>query len=143
MKKRLIVTPERCIGCRTCELSCAFVHAKGVEHLGKSRVNVYTLKPERHMPVLCLQCEEAACQKVCPTEALQRNPWTMAIEVIEEKCIRCRMCTVACPFGNITMEPASGTAAKCDLCKGQPACARFCPTRALEYATESQELEVR
>jgi Fe-S-cluster-containing hydrogenase component 2 len=45
------------------------------------------------------------------------------------------------------MDPATQTAAKCDLCKGEPACARFCPSKALEYATESQpqfdEVEVR
>jgi Fe-S-cluster-containing hydrogenase component 2 len=28
MKKRLIVTPDRCIGCRSCEIACSFVHTE-------------------------------------------------------------------------------------------------------------------
>ena len=81
MKKRLIVTPDRCIGCRTCELSCAFIHAKDPRTLAKSRVTVYSFSEEKHAPVLCLQCEEAACVKVCPTGTLQRNERTLAIDV--------------------------------------------------------------
>jgi Fe-S-cluster-containing hydrogenase component 2 len=133
MKKRLIVTPDRCIGCKTCELACAFRHAKDLKSIGKSRVTVYSPAPEKHMAILCLQCEDAACMKVCPTEALVRNESTLAVDVIDEKCIRCGVCTLACPFGNISMDIDNGVAVKCDLCKGQPACARFCPTLALEF----------
>ena len=135
MKKRLIVTPSRCIGCRTCELACAFSHAKDVRNLGKSRVNVFTVAPGKHIPLLCLQCEEAACRKVCPTEAIVRNEERGTVEVIEERCIKCGMCTLACPFGNIFTDPGTEMVVKCDLCQGQPACARFCPTQTLEFTS--------
>lgn len=144
MTKRLFVTPDRCIGCKSCELACAFVHAPRPGATALTRIRVYTMTAERHMPVTCLQCQEAACVKVCPTGALVRNPATGAIEVATERCILCTMCTVACPFGNIHVDAAAhegpagkhGTIVKCDLCEGDPACAKFCPTAALEWTAQ-------
>jgi len=130
--KRLRVTPERCIGCRTCELACAFSHVNDGRP-GMSRVTVFETGPEVHLPVLCLQCEEAACIKVCPTAALVRNDKTGAVELTEERCVRCKMCLSACPFGNIHWDEPRQYPVKCDVCKGEPMCAMFCPTKALEY----------
>ncbi len=139
--KRLFVTPGRCIGCRGCEIACAFAHPvrrpgghRPSDQPGKSRIRTFPMSAERHVPVVCLQCEEAACQAVCPTGALQRNEASGAIEVLTERCVRCMMCVVACPFGNVHDEPAMREIVKCDLCGGDPACAKFCPTAALEYA---------
>jgi Fe-S-cluster-containing hydrogenase component 2 len=42
---------------------------------------------------------------------------------------------IACPFGTIFFDPPSGVAAKCDLCAGDPACAKACPTGAIEAAS--------
>ena len=45
------------------------------------------------------------------------------------------MCMIACPFGAISVDPLSSKVVKCDLCVGEPACADFCPTNAIEYVT--------
>jgi carbon-monoxide dehydrogenase iron sulfur subunit len=135
-KKRLIVTPSRCIGCRSCELACSFVHAKSLNQPALPRVRTFSFTEEHHLVVLCLQCEEAACMTVCPTGALSRNKATGAVEVDHEKCIRCLACTLACPFGNIYVDPQVDEIVKCDVCKGKPACVLFCPTKTLEYAEE-------
>lgn len=138
MDRLLVVTPPRCIGCRTCELACAFAHGSSGQ-LGSARVRVYPAGPERHVPILCLQCSEAACVRVCPTGALRRNAETGAVELEAARCIRCRLCVVACPFGNLHVAPgASDSIVKCDLCGGDPACAKFCPTRALEMVSLQQ-----
>jgi len=134
--KRLIVTPFRCIGCRSCELACAFVHAKIPSEPALPRVRTFTFAEDSHMVILCLQCEDAACQKVCPTNALVRSEVTGAIEAITERCIRCMACTIACPFGNIYLDTQTNDIVKCNVCKGRPACVLFCPTKALEYETE-------
>lgn len=42
---------------------------------------------------------------------------------------------IACPFGAISVDPLTGKIAKCDLCAGNPACADWCPTGAIEYVT--------
>ena len=132
MSKMLTVTPSRCIGCRTCEVACAFRHAEaGVP--GRSRVQVRTLAKEVWVPILCMQCDDAACVKACPVCALWRNPVTGAVDVQADRCVRCNACVPACPFGNMTVETPAKAVIKCDVCGGDPACAQFCPTRALEY----------
>ena len=134
VKKQLFVTPNRCTACRNCEVACSFVHTVNPVALARPRVRVYALSETKNTVNLCLQCEEAACQKVCPVEALIRNEKTGAIEVNLQRCIRCMMCTIACPFGNIYLDEEASEIIKCDLCHGDPACAKFCPTLALEYA---------
>ena len=52
--KRLYVTPGKCIGCRTCELSCTFVHSTEGGKLRRSRVKVHDTGDETFIPVLCL-----------------------------------------------------------------------------------------
>jgi Fe-S-cluster-containing hydrogenase component 2 len=42
-------------------------------------------------------------------------------------------CVTACPFGNMHADEMGKAVVKCDLCKGAPKCALFCPTKTLEY----------
>lgn len=71
--------------------------------------------------------------KACDTGALVRNVETGAIEVNADRCIGCGLCEIACPFGHMHFNLQTGKSEKCDLCGGDPACARFCPHGALEY----------
>ncbi|HUU03797.1 MAG TPA: 4Fe-4S dicluster domain-containing protein [Myxococcota bacterium] len=130
--KTLVVKPTKCVGCRTCEVACTFAHSSA-GWLGHSRIKVHAVAPERFVQITCMQCIKAACIKVCPTEALVRNPGTRAVELIEERCIGCGLCEVACPFGHMFFSAETRRPIKCDLCGGQPACAMFCPHGALEW----------
>ena len=130
-KTTYVVIPKNCTGCRTCELACSMVKGNGGT-LGPSRITIFPTGPERYMQMTCLQCVEAACIKVCPTDALVRNEETGAVEVKADLCIGCALCETACPFGHIQFDQAAGIPLKCDLCSGSPACARFCPHQALE-----------
>jgi Fe-S-cluster-containing hydrogenase component 2 len=133
MMYRLHVKPQRCIGCRTCELACAFSHPVEGVGIGKSRVSTLDEGDEVFVPLLCLQCENAACVQACPVGALVRNAKTGAVDVREDVCVRCMACVPACPFGNMHADDMKRTVFKCDVCKGTPKCAMFCPTKALEY----------
>lgn len=139
MKYRLHVTPERCIGCRTCEMACAFSHPLEDGGLGHARLSVLDRGPREEgtehvfVPLLCLQCETAACIRACPVQALVRNFETGAVEIVEERCVRCYQCVPACPFGNMHVDERHAFVYKCDLCGGEPKCALFCPTKTLEY----------
>ncbi|MCP4601807.1 MAG: 4Fe-4S dicluster domain-containing protein [Proteobacteria bacterium] len=131
MQKTYVVIPRNCTGCRTCELACSMV--KGTDGvLGHTRIHVYPIEKDQNMQMTCLQCVDAACKKVCPTNALQRNDETGAIEVVDDLCVGCALCEAACPFGHIYFDRDISLPLKCDLCGGSPACARFCPDRALE-----------
>ena len=56
-----------------------------------------------------------------------------------DKCVKCMACVAACPFGCSLHDSVHHLVVKCDLCGGDPACAHFCPTKALEY----RPIEVR
>jgi Fe-S-cluster-containing hydrogenase component 2 len=66
-------------------------------------------------------------------EALSRNPVTNAVEVDDDICVGCKVCTIACPFGTINYNKDTGKVIKCDLCGGDPQCAEVCPTDAITY----------
>ncbi len=135
MNLRLVIQPQHCIGCRACEMACAFTH--GTE--GKpaaSRCVTVTLdaKAEDYVPMMCLQCDHAACVASCPSGAISRNEDNQVVYVDQQKCIRCMACTVACPFGNMHFDPTQHKIHKCDLCADcgdYPRCAMFCPTKCL------------
>ena len=58
---------------------------------------------------------------------------TGAKVVLEDLCVGCKVCTVACPFGTVNYVAKTGKVQKCDLCAGDPACAKACPTGAITY----------
>ena len=68
--KQLLIKPEKCIGCRTCELVCSFGHHN---EFNPKMANVKVFEYEQAavaIPMMCLQCDEAACMKVCPGGAI-------------------------------------------------------------------------
>lgn len=134
MPQRLVVQPQYCIGCRACEMACAFTHGQQGQP-GKSRCMTLTMAvKDEYVPMLCLQCDNAACVQVCPVFAISRNEQTGVVLVDMDKCMLCMACTVACPFGNMHFDAPNRAVVKCDLCAGygdNPRCAMFCPTKCL------------
>lgn len=134
MNQRIIIKPQRCVGCRTCEKTCAAAHELG----GNSCCQTITLSPDEHVPMLCLQCEDAACAQSCPVAAIKLDEITRVVQIETERCIRCQACTVACPFGNIRYAAPLRQIHKCDLCASlgadKPKCVLTCPSSCLSLA---------
>jgi len=133
VKKFLVIDPEKCTGCRICELVCSFHHTK---EFNPKRARIAVLRNEEtgiNIPMVCQQCEVPLCQEACPTGATHRDEKTGALLIDEEKCIGCRMCIYACPFGGPSIDPLTMMTIKCDLCGGEPRCVEYCPRRAVEY----------
>ncbi|MBE4856619.1 4Fe-4S dicluster domain-containing protein [Enterobacter cloacae complex sp. P40RS] len=134
MNRFILADPEKCIGCRTCEVACMMSHqdAAAPDAL-TSRIRV--VKGGTFTTAVgCHQCEDAPCANVCPTGAIRRSAEAWLVD--QARCIGCKSCMVACPFGAMQVRYVAerARALKCDLCahrEGGPACVEACPTRAL------------
>ena len=98
-----------------------------------------------HFPRSCLHCETPACVTVCPTGASYKRAEDGIVLVDEDKCIGCKLCSWACPYGAREYSQVEGVMKKCTLCvdriynvqldesERQPACVQACPTRARHF----------
>ena len=133
MQKALHIDPGKCTGCLQCEMACSYEN-EGIFNPAKSRIKVFTFHYEgRFVPYTCTQCDEAWCLKACPVDAIVINAATGSKDVLDDVCVGCKVCTIACPFGTINYNASSGKVIKCDLCGGNPKCAEACPTQAITY----------
>ena len=95
----LIIAPENCTNCHSCELACSLFHEEEFNP-ARARVEVKTWDENTHSAaVMCMQCEEAGCMAICPAGAITEDKATGARLVNQSKCIKCRMCIQICPFG--------------------------------------------
>ena len=132
-----VIDLKKCIGCHACTIACKSEHDVP---LGVNRCWVKTVEkgtfPETQrffLPVLCNQCEEAPCMKICPTGALYPRHDGI-VDLNGDACIGCRACMVACPYDQLFIDPNTRTAEKCNFCANrienrlEPACVSVCPT---------------
>jgi anaerobic carbon-monoxide dehydrogenase iron sulfur subunit len=143
MAKVIMIHPDRCTGCRSCELACSFFHEEEFRPRA-SRVHVYSWERESiSVPMMCQHCESAACVNVCPTGAMHHAATGSLVEWDATRCIRCRMCTMACPFGCAVYDAKNSSILKCDMCDGSPECVTYCPNNALEYEDDTLATRTR
>ena len=98
-----------------------------------------------HFPRSCLHCETPACVTVCPTGASFKRAEDGIVLVDDDKCIGCKLCSWACPYGAREYSETTGTMKKCTLCVDRiynahlpeservPACVQACPTGARHF----------
>ncbi len=128
---------RKCIGCHACTIACKAEHQIPI---GVNRCWVKTVEkgafPDTRrffFPVLCNQCDDAPCARICPTRALFRRPDGI-VDLHGDSCIGCRACMVACPYDQLFIDPNTQTAEKCNFCANRvanellPACVSVCPT---------------
>jgi tetrathionate reductase subunit B len=87
------------------------------------------------VPKMCNHCVDSPCTQVCPVGATFHSPDGVVL-IDKTRCLGCRYCVQACPYGCRYIDPRTHTADKCTLCyhritKGlTTACAEVCPTGA-------------
>ena len=133
MVKQLMLKPEKCIGCRTCEVICSFGKIKAFNPKNSAITVMNFEEAAICVPVTCLQCEEPTCQMVCPMQAIYKDE-SGIVHIDQDKCIGCKLCFNACALGNIGYSPVTHQVFKCNYCHGAPLCAEFCPSGAIIYA---------
>ncbi len=131
VQRLLAVNPGMCTGCRMCEVACSIEHEQAVRP-SELRIQVAYPRDDFFLPIMCTHCEEVHCLEACHYDALELDEQGV-ISVIEEDCVSCMLCIPACPTGGITYAESRETVVKCDLCGGNPACARYCPTQAITF----------
>jgi formate dehydrogenase iron-sulfur subunit len=193
--KATLIDTTKCIGCRACQVACKQWNDRegeqtelqdylGFQNPATLSSNTYTLitfdeVPNEKAPGglqyistmrRCLHCLEPACASACPTTALKRQP-DGPVTYDASKCIGCRYCIWACPWGVPTAEWDSHAPKiqKCTHCadrsdqplplarNGQaltqqeskvfsdnirtPACVKACPADALRFGTRDNMLQ--
>lgn len=98
-----------------------------------------------HMPMSCMQCDQADCVTVCPTGASYKRQEDGIVLVDQDKCMGCNLCAWACPYGARELDEDQGVMKKCTLCvdriydqnlpeaERQPACVLSCPTSSRTF----------
>lgn len=98
----MVIDLFRCIGCYGCQMSCKAENATppGVTlaRVEISEVGTYPNVTRINLPLLCMHCNEPPCEDVCPTKATQKREDGIVF-VDETKCIGCKYCMIACPYG--------------------------------------------
>ncbi len=133
MQKSLNIDPGKCTGCVQCELACSY-EKTGMFNPSRSVIKVFTFHHEgRFAPYTCTQCADAWCMRACPVGAITTDADSGAKMVSQSRCVGCKVCTIACPFGTVNYSQVTGKVVKCDLCGGDPKCVSACPTGAITF----------
>ena len=139
----IVVNLDRCTGCYSCEITCKMENDIALgEHwnkmLQRGPFGDYPNMTRYPLPTMCQQCADAPCVHVCPTGASYRDGNNVVL-IDREKCIGCKYCMMACPYGVRDWNKASKTVEKCTLC-GQltsvgeePKCVAACCASARFY----------
>jgi Fe-S-cluster-containing dehydrogenase component len=139
MAKRLFIDLAKCDKCPTCAVRCAYFYQPGADDHGMA-----ALREQAALALVCRRCDNPSCVASCRFEALERGPDNV-LSRHNMRCVSCKCCSQACPFGTLYPELTPFYAARCDYCldrigKGDPACAASCPEGAVAFA-EVQESE--
>lgn len=93
------------------------------------------------MPTVCMHCKEPTCALVCPADAIKVSEEGIVMSALKPRCLDCRNCVNACPFGVPKYNSEMHLQMKCDMCFDRtseglkPMCASVCPTAAITFGT--------
>ena len=98
----IVIDLKRCYGCYSCVMACKQANRTppGVfwSRVLRGEVGEFPSSVRQALPVLCMQCEEPDCMKVCPTGATYQTEDGI-VRIDQDKCIGCKYCMMACPYG--------------------------------------------
>lgn len=160
----MVIDQKKCIGCHACSMSCKAENGTppGV-FWSKVKVQEEGTFPNtrlRFTPLLCMNCKNPPCVDVCPTGASHKLE-NGIVAVDYDKCMGCRYCETACPYGARTFvseirpyyadvgfnpyeqfmyqKHQAGVVEKCNFCMDrvasgkEPACVTTCPAGARTF----------
>lgn len=138
-----LVNVNRCIACGECEEACRLWNRIPESLPSRRRIADYVTKSGKtvHLSYACMHCEHPSCAEVCPAQAITKEDGGI-VKVNKDRCIGCKYCYQACPFGIPQYDSVSMY--KCDYCTeagvelGEPPhCVQACKVHALRYGKMS------
>jgi len=190
-----LIDTKKCVGCKACQVICkewnglegeeTQLPEEGLGHTNPPRLSSQTYMLLTHHELdnpeapggfqtvfvkqQCMHCDEPACVSACPVTALEKTAEGPVV-YDSDKCIGCRYCMLACPFGAISSDWKSlaPKVSKCTLCNDRlpfdspterngveltaeerklsvaghsmPACVQACPADALDFGDKDEML---
>ncbi len=148
----------RCVGCHACAVSCKAENNTApqmspltVRNGRASAVNyrrvlyrdggIYPNVTRTFVTMACHHCYEPACLKACPVGAISKRASDGIVLIDYDKCVGCKYCLWACPYGSPQFNETTKKVEKCTFCVHlidaglDPACVSTCVGRALNYVT--------
>lgn len=144
----------KCIGCHTCSVACKSenntypqtspITSNGVtaekvdwRNVIEKESGTYPRPKRDFITMSCNHCSEPSCLKSCPVSAITKRSEDGVVLIDQDKCIGCRYCVWACPYGAPRFNSVTKKVEKCTFCAHrlaeglQPACVTSCVGRAL------------
>jgi len=141
--KRMFIDLDICSSgqCKACVIQCSyFYHPQNNGIISMSELATYYL--------VCRRCEEPHCVNACPVEALEQQKDKNKLLLRHNmRCISCKSCSHACPYGTIYPELVPLLIHNCDFCldrrdkKEEPLCIKTCPYGALNLKEADSEMD--
>ncbi len=114
----MVIDLDKCVACQGCSIACrqenntpavspeeaangahlSLERRLSLSHQREEAHGEYPNVTTRYMTRPCMHCDNAPCAKVCPVQATYRDEEGLMRQDYE-RCIGCRFCTVACPYG--------------------------------------------
>ena len=140
--KRLFIDLDICSRgeCEKCVIQCSYLyHPNNIGIVSVAELATYAL--------VCRSCEEPHCVNACPVEALEQQKDKNKLLIRHNmRCISCKSCSHACPYGTIYPENVPLLIHNCDFCidrreqKDEPLCIKSCSYGALSLKEGDIEL---
>lgn len=131
MGKRLIIDLDKCDQCDRCGVTCSYFYRPRKEDNG-----VVGLREIATFELICRRCEAPSCIDACLFGALERQT-DGVLKRHNLRCVSCKLCAHACPFGTIFPNMLPFYVTPCDSCVGsgetEPACVKSCGRGALAF----------
>ncbi|NIA07107.1 MAG: hypothetical protein GWP14_05650 [Actinobacteria bacterium] len=130
MSKKLVIDLDLCRNFDNYELQCSYN-----QHPGNQ--GILALRELALYELICRRCEERSCVLACPEDALEADDQGL-LSRYNLRCIGCKSCQHACPFGTLLDDVINLMVSGCDMCpqlkSGQaPLCVTSCTNKAVTF----------
>jgi molybdopterin-containing oxidoreductase family iron-sulfur binding subunit len=104
----MVIDTQRCVGCRSCVVACKAENKTppGVSYTVVVEEAIGNRPDDKplFMTKPCFQCENPPCVSVCPVSATFKREQDGIVVIDYKRCIGCRYCITACPYGARTFD---------------------------------------